>query len=93
MSPTATVTQPRLDCRRQAFTQGDLPLAISLYTEAITLMLATPGRGAEDRAGDAVLYSNRSLARLKAGQPEGALEDADACLAIDRKFVKGRARR
>ena len=39
------------------------------------------------------MYSNRSLARLKAGQAEGALEDADACLAIDPKFVKGRARR
>ena len=56
-------------------------------------MIAAPGRGAEGRAADAVLYSNRSLARLKAGQPDGALEDADACLAIDRKFVKGRARR
>jgi len=70
------------DKGNKAFTDGDLPLAILLYSEALAL---TPD--------DAILCSNRSIARLKAGDAAGALADADRCIEIDPKMVKGQARR
>jgi len=39
------------------------------------------------------LHSNRSAAFIELGQPTKALEDADACVAIDPRWPKGYSRR
>jgi hypothetical protein len=38
---------------------------------------------------DAALLSNRSAARLREGDAAGALNDADACIAVRPDWVKG----
>ena len=62
----------------QLFGNGKFAESETVYTEAIAL---DPSEGA--------LYSNRAAARLKMGNPEDALADAEACLKIAPAFMKG----
>ena len=81
------------DAGNQALKDKNYALAIDKYTEAIT------------REENATLYSNRSAARVMAAgaggvarEParlllRGALEDADACVALEPGWPKGHSRR
>eukprot|EP00928_Gymnodinium_smaydae_P057955 TRINITY_DN4117_c0_g1_i1.p1 TRINITY_DN4117_c0_g1~~TRINITY_DN4117_c0_g1_i1.p1 ORF type:complete len:395 (+),score=129.34 TRINITY_DN4117_c0_g1_i1:77-1261(+) len=65
-----------------AFTQKDMPSAELLYGKAISLQESLGGKA------EAALYSNRSMVRLNLNKVEGALDDANKCIAVDAKFVK-----
>ena len=67
------------------FAKGDDAGASGLYTRAL--------KRTEDRGLRRVLYSNRSAARLRGGDPEGALVDAEDCLRLGPGWVKGLARK
>jgi RimJ/RimL family protein N-acetyltransferase len=66
---------------KAAFEKQDFPNAIRIYDEAIAL----DGR-------DEIFRSNRSAARLRAGEVFGALSDATISLAISKDYIKGRHR-
>jgi len=67
-----------------AFQQKDMPSAELLYGKAISILDCMPGSKKE-----ATLYSNRAMVRLNLAKVEGALEDANKCLALDPTFPKG----
>ena len=69
------------------FKSGDNAGASSYYTEALK---ACPE---DDRSSRRILHSNRSAARLKCGDADGALRDADDCLSLGPGWSKGLARR
>jgi tetratricopeptide (TPR) repeat protein len=56
--------------------------ASALYSKAIKV---TPGK-------NAAVYSNRSMVRVSMKDFKGALEDGEACTAMDSKFAKGHYR-
>jgi len=64
-----------------AFSRNDLAAAIAAYDAAIEI---------DER--DAVLFSNRSQARLRSADPFGALFDAATAAALDPDFSKARHR-
>jgi len=65
----------------EAFQKKDYGDAITFYTNALAY---------EQKP---TFYSNRSAAYLKNGQHEEALKDAEACIKLDPKFVKGYSRK
>ncbi|KAG7346191.1 peptidase C14 caspase catalytic subunit-like protein [Nitzschia inconspicua] len=65
-----------------ALQAGKISDAIQNYTKAINL----------DGANH-VYYSNRSAAYLKKGDGHNALEDANACIALNPQFAKGYSRK
>jgi len=67
-----------------AFQQKDMVSAELLYGKAIKIL-----ETCAESLREAPLYSNRSMCRLNLNKIEGALEDANACLAVDPKFSKG----
>ncbi|XP_061732037.1 tetratricopeptide repeat protein 28 isoform X1 [Nerophis ophidion] len=67
----------RVRCSNRACQQGDLALAVRLYTDALTL-----------DPQNCVLYSNRSAAHLRLGRYASALEDANKARAINPKWTK-----
>jgi len=71
------------------FEAGDNAGASAFYTEALGLC----GDENEHRDLRRVLHSNRSAARLKAGDADGALKDADRCLELGPGWSRGLARR
>ena len=70
------------------FEAGDNVGASAAYTEALALCEED-----DDRNTRRILHSNRSAARLKAGDAEGALSDADMCLELGPGWSKGLGRR
>ena len=58
------------------FEKGDDAAASATYTEALSVCPE------EDKNTRRVLHSNRSAARLRAGDADGALKDAEACLLL-----------
>ncbi|CAE8616987.1 unnamed protein product [Polarella glacialis] len=66
-----------------AFQQKDMISAELLYGKAIDLLATLPGKA------EAALFSNRAMVRLNLNKVEKALGDANKCLEIDSKFVKG----
>lgn len=69
------------------FASGDNAGASSCYTEALSKC------DPEDRSTRRILHSNRSAARLKAGDAQGALRDADDCLSLGPGWSRGLMRR
>lgn len=69
----------------ECFKQKDTSAAIAHYSEAIK---ATPKGEGELH----VLFSNRSAARLQAGEAEAALQDARTCVRVNPSWPKGRFR-
>jgi tetratricopeptide (TPR) repeat protein len=69
------------------FEQGDSAGASAVYTEALSYCTE------DDREIKRILHSNRSAARLKAGDAEGALKDSEICLVLGPSWSKGYARR
>jgi tetratricopeptide (TPR) repeat protein len=61
-----------------AFKAGDFALAISLYSQAILM-----------DASNHVYYSNRSMSYAAAGRWEESRVDAEKCLSINDKYLKG----
>ena len=69
-----------------AFARGAFAAAVASYTAAIDLWM-----GEHDRA---VLYANRSAARLKiAGEKQKALADAERACALAPEYAKAHFRR
>jgi tetratricopeptide (TPR) repeat protein len=66
----------------EAFARKDFRHAEGLYTRAL-----------EFAPRDHVLLSNRSAARLAVGDADGALADANQCVALCSAFAKGHIRR
>uniref|UniRef100_A0A3Q2ZQE9 Uncharacterized protein n=1 Tax=Kryptolebias marmoratus TaxID=37003 RepID=A0A3Q2ZQE9_KRYMA len=64
----------------EACQRGDFQEAVRLYSEALR---ADPQ--------NCILYSNRSAARLKLGQHQAALEDAERACELNPKWPKVRA--
>ena len=69
------------------FSKGDNAGASAAYTEALSMCAE------EDKDTRRVLHSNRSNARLKAGDASGALKDAEVCLQLGPGWSKGFFRR
>ena len=67
---------------RASFASGNYPEAEVLYS-----------KGLEVSEGDAVLFSNRALARLNLGKAEEALTDGESAVKADPKYVKGHWRK
>mmetsp|Transcript_13169 Transcript_13169/g.37922 ORF Transcript_13169/g.37922 Transcript_13169/m.37922 type:complete len:565 (-) Transcript_13169:168-1862(-) len=65
-----------------ALQEGNTSLAIENYTKAINA-----------DGSNHVYYSNRSAAYLKKGDAHNALEDAQACIALNPAFAKGYSRK
>jgi tetratricopeptide (TPR) repeat protein len=68
----------RKNMGNEAFKQGDHKQAAVFYTESILIYDKDPA-----------VFSNRAQCFLKMGQHDKALQDAEACIALDDKFVKG----
>uniref|UniRef100_M4BXX9 Activator of Hsp90 ATPase AHSA1-like N-terminal domain-containing protein n=1 Tax=Hyaloperonospora arabidopsidis (strain Emoy2) TaxID=559515 RepID=M4BXX9_HYAAE len=66
-----------------AFQQNALEEAEVLYTRALAV---TESHSMPNRH---IFYANRSAARCSMGKAEQALEDADACVALDAAYAKG----
>lgn len=64
------------------FKGGDFPGAIKEYSEAI-----------KRNPDEAAFYSNRAACYTKLAEPGLALADADTCISLDPKFIKGYVRR
>ena len=62
---------------RVAISSGNYPLADALYSKAIEL------------SPSAVLYSNRSLARMNLGKLDESISDSMLAVELDDKYVKG----
>eukprot|EP00413_Alexandrium_margalefii_P008130 CAMPEP_0204526060 /NCGR_PEP_ID=MMETSP0661-20131031/8236_1 /ASSEMBLY_ACC=CAM_ASM_000606 /TAXON_ID=109239 /ORGANISM="Alexandrium margalefi, Strain AMGDE01CS-322" /LENGTH=350 /DNA_ID=CAMNT_0051531887 /DNA_START=39 /DNA_END=1091 /DNA_ORIENTATION=+ len=89
-----------------ALNSGQIVKAVHLYTMAIDLLARDMPRDQNGVASDAnlqawnksssgqlaKLLSNRSMAYLKQGDTEAAIEDADACTRADPAFEKGHLR-
>ena len=74
-----------------AFQSGNPEKAVLHYTKAIAILAGSTGDCTS--INKALLYSNRSAAHLKAGNPYGALEDANSCIQVDPFFAKGYSRK
>ena len=61
---------------------GEFEDAVSSYTKSINLY-----------SGEPAAYSNRALANLKLKKFSQCIEDSDACLKLDPKFIKAFHRR
>eukprot|EP00947_MAST-08B_sp_MAST-8B-sp1_P005006 g5006.t1 len=76
---------------------GNYRAAEVLYSRGLVLLQSpsafAPGEKAAglDRI-QVTLLSNRSMVRAKMGDKEGTLTDAQACVKLDRRFVKGHFR-
>ncbi|EEY55964.1 hsp90-like protein [Phytophthora infestans T30-4] len=66
-----------------AFQQKSLEEAEVLYTRAIAVNESNPLQNQH------IVYANRSAARCFMGKSAQALEDADACVALDATYAKG----
>ncbi|CAL1530387.1 unnamed protein product [Lymnaea stagnalis] len=66
----------------QAFKEGNFPLAVQHYTEAI-----------KRNPGDAKIYSNRAACYTKLMEFAMALKDSEDCIRLDPKFIKGYLRK
>lgn len=66
----------------EAFQEGNYMQAGVFYTQAM-------GLAPNDKEILCICLSNRAACNLKLGRLEEALEDADACIALNDKFVKG----
>ncbi|KAF4140772.1 Activator of Hsp90 ATPase [Phytophthora infestans] len=66
-----------------AFQQKSLEEAEVLYTRAIAVNESNPLQNQH------IFYANRSAARCFMGKSAQALEDADACVALDATYAKG----
>jgi len=76
----------------EAFAESNFAQAAVFYTKAIQeAPLETDGVTPSPIVP--VCLSNRAACWLKLGQPEKALDDADACLRLEPKHVKGNFRR
>ena len=64
------------------FSQNDYEKAVTLYTEAL-----------EQCPTENTIYSNRSIALIKLGRFEEALQDATKCIELDPKFARGYLRK
>jgi tetratricopeptide (TPR) repeat protein len=64
-----------------ALAAGDLPTAISHYTQAI-----------QHDHGNHVYWSNRSAALLKSGNIKGAISDGEMCIEVNPTWAKGYSR-
>lgn len=76
-----------------AFKRQSHAASVRLYTEALALtckLHASDEEGATARM--ALLLANRSMAYLQLALPRQALEDAQLCVHLDAKFMKGHAR-
>ncbi|XP_063752966.1 protein STIP1 homolog [Eleginops maclovinus] len=62
----------------EACQRGDFQAAVHLYTNTL-----------EADPQNCILYSNRSAARLKLGQNQAALEDAEKACELNPKWPKG----
>ncbi|KAL7524167.1 hypothetical protein ACHAWF_000841, partial [Thalassiosira exigua] len=80
---------------RACVSSRNYPAAKALHRKgAEVLALALGDDDGEDAKKDlAILHSNRSLCRLQMGKVAEALEDADAAVECDPKYVKGHWRR
>lgn len=67
------------------------PTAEALYTKAIKVVNIDKVKSptVQEEKDAAILYSNRSLARLHMNQVDKALEDAQQATKLDPKYVKG----
>ncbi|KAH9514777.1 Stress-induced-phosphoprotein 1 [Bulinus truncatus] len=66
----------------QAFKEGNFPLAVQHYTEAI-----------KRNPDDAKIYSNRAACYTKLMEFPLALKDSEECIRLDPKFIKGYLRK
>ncbi|ETI54534.1 hypothetical protein F441_02629 [Phytophthora nicotianae CJ01A1] len=66
-----------------AFQQKALEEAEVLYTRAIAVNESNPQQNQH------IFYANRSAARCSMGKAAQALEDAEACIALDATYAKG----
>jgi hypothetical protein len=76
-----------------AFRSNNIEKAVLYYTKAIASLITESTDGITNNNSKALLYSNRSAAHLKAGNPYGALEDATSCIKVDPTFAKGYSRK
>ncbi|KAG6965190.1 hypothetical protein JG688_00007332 [Phytophthora aleatoria] len=81
---TTTRSDPELKRRgNAAFQQKALEEAEVLYTRAIAVNESNPLQNQH------IFYANRSAARCSMGKVAQALEDADACVALEATYAKG----
>mmetsp|Transcript_34346 Transcript_34346/g.67566 ORF Transcript_34346/g.67566 Transcript_34346/m.67566 type:complete len:437 (+) Transcript_34346:86-1396(+) len=80
------------DRARNVMASGNYPLAEFLYGRAVEVMSGNGGSGGGYDGAEresAVLYANRSLARLNQTRSEGAISDAALSISHDPSYVKG----